>query len=295
MLIGVLITIGTIVLIVAATAMIAPFSLHMRCRFVQGSNTALVRACWLHPAVFLATYDILRRELVVRVLGRRRKASDDAEPAPPPAPIVPASNGGAPGSGASGGTRSGTPDLDKREPSPAPAAPSASRSAPGPAMEPHRRAFDPPGRLRSFWNSLRANRVLFVLRQTDFRRAALRWAMRGIARFFGILKLDECSFRITGNLENPAVTGKVYGYIEALRHALVSRARRRLEIIFTPVFDRDILEVEGDVRLRTSAARLLSPMAAAACTFPYWSAFRVWRRTVRFSRQHGAAGTETHV
>jgi hypothetical protein len=292
MLVGFLTAIGSFALIVVATALIAPLSLRMRCRFVQGGNTAMVRAYWLHPAVFRATFDILRQELVVRVLGRRRKPADVAA-APSPAPTAPASGGNAPGPGASGGVRSGAPVIDARASTPAPSSGSSAREEPETPQARETRAFDPLGRLRAFRDSLRANRVLFVLRQADFRRAALRWAMRGIARFFGILKLDECSLRITGNLADPAVTGKAYGYVEALRHALVSGARRRLDIIFTPVFDRDILEVEGSVRLRTSAARLLSPVAAAAFTFPYWQAFRVWRQTVGFIRRQKAAGTRT--
>jgi hypothetical protein len=286
----VLLAIGSTALIAVAAALIAPLSLRMRCRFVQGGATAMVRACWLHPAVFLATFDILRRELVVRVFGRRRRPTENA-PAPQSTPMAPASGDDARGPRATADARSNAPGIDARESAPPPPSGSAARAAPEKPDEPKRRAFDPLGRLRAFRDSLRANRALFVLRQINFRRAALRWAMRGIARFFSILKLDKCSLRITGNLEDPAFTGKLYGYVEALRHALVSRAGRSLDIIFTPVFDRDIIEVEGDVRLRTSAARLLTPVAAAVFTFPYWRAFLVWRRMVGFTRRLKAAGT----
>ena len=132
-------------------------------------------------------------------------------------------------------------------------------------------------RARKWIAKLKNNRVVFLLWQRSWRAKILRWFTRSLVRFFRIAGLDHLAVRIRANLENPALTGKAFGYVEGLRRAL-SGGRSNVSVRFEPVFDRECMEGEGSVGLRTSIVRLLAPVIVAVFTFPYVSTFLVWRR-----------------
>lgn len=136
------------------------------------------------------------------------------------------------------------------------------------------------GRLRDWIERVKAHPAVFFLRQHSWRSKVLRWLTHSLVRFFRIVGLDHLFVRVRANLEDPALTGQVYGYVVGLRRAL-SGGRTNVSVRFEPVFDRECLEGEGSVGLRTSLLRLLAPVIAAVLTFPYVSTFLVWRRLKR--------------
>ena len=76
--------------------------------------------------------------------------------------------------------------------------------------------------------------------------------------------------------EDPAETGIWYGGYVAVTSVLAKS--RRIDIRFEPHFTGAMLEMDGSVRLRSSAARILGLLMVSLATFPYVAVFMAWRR-----------------
>lgn len=127
-------------------------------------------------------------------------------------------------------------------------------------------------------NRLKKNRYLFFLRNHKWRGKITRWVLRVFSSFFRIVSLDKFQVWIKAGLEDPSVTGMIYGFYQALRNGL-SGQFQKVMIEFEPVFSRDEFHFSGETGIRSSFGRLILPVIVALFTFPYLTTLRLWLRS----------------
>jgi hypothetical protein len=112
-------------------------------------------------------------------------------------------------------------------------------------------------------------RVKIFLLNTRWRRRILGWLRASVLRFFHIVSVSFFRLHVRLGLDDPSQTGKAFGYYIAARHALAGAGNSRKEILFEPVFDREIAEADGRIEISSSIARLCLPVVLAVLTFPH--------------------------
>lgn len=129
---------------------------------------------------------------------------------------------------------------------------------------------------------LKKNKFLFFLKEKKLVGKILKWISRITKKILIIFSFKRLHIETKAGVEDPALLGKIYGYIEAVKYGLNSGKNFRLE--FTPVFMQNYLECRGSVSLRSSLWRLLLPMIIAVVSFPYLSTLVVWLRYKYFNK-----------
>lgn len=130
--------------------------------------------------------------------------------------------------------------------------------------------------------------VQFSLNQRKVAKKAMKWLGRVIGKLLRVVKIDRLSMHLKAGFEDPAFTGSLHGFYTGIIHGLDIDEYKHVKLNFEPVFDNDdIFEFEGSVSIRTSLARLLWPVTVALFTFPYISAFILWRRIKKMKAAMG--------
>lgn len=127
------------------------------------------------------------------------------------------------------------------------------------------------------------NKYLFFLKEKKLAGKILRWIFRIAKKLLKIVAFKRSYIEAKFGVEDPALLGKIYGYIEAVKYGLNSGKNFRLE--FTPVFMQNYLECRGSVSLRSSLWKFLLPLIVALVTFPYLSTLVVWLRYKSLTKQ----------
>jgi len=123
----------------------------------------------------------------------------------------------------------------------------------------------------------------FINGQKKIAGKAIRWLTRFMKRLLTIIKFDYIAMNIKAGFENPFYTGMSYGAFTGLHHTLDLEDNRFFMLNFEPSFDnKDSLEFDGAVSIRTYLFRILIPVIEALILFPYVSAFILWRRIKKF-------------
>lgn len=139
---------------------------------------------------------------------------------------------------------------------------------------------------KGFFQKIRENRVLFVLRQERWREKILSWFGRIIRSLLGIIKFENCAVHLRAGGEDHAVTGMIHGCVAGIKHALLMKRGEGMFIEFEPLFNSGLVfEFRGSLRIRTSIARLIYPAAVALVTFPYISSFILWMRVRKMGKK----------
>lgn len=121
--------------------------------------------------------------------------------------------------------------------------------------------------------------IQFSLNQRKIAQKAMVWLGRVIRKLLGVVRIDRLSIQIKAGFEDPAFTGSLQGFCTGIIHGLDINEHKHIKLDYEPVFDnRDIFKFEGAVSVKTTLAKLLRPVAVAFFTFPYVSAFILWRR-----------------
>ncbi len=88
------------------------------------------------------------------------------------------------------------------------------------------------------------------------------YVRRVLDAFLRSLSLERCIGEVTLGLASPAATGRVYGYMTALRYALWPA--ERIDLIMHPVFGDEILEGKVDVKVNIERPlTIIIPIIAA--------------------------------
>jgi len=125
----------------------------------------------------------------------------------------------------------------------------------------------------------------FTLNQKRIALKALQWIRGVIFRLFALVGFEAVYVRLKAGFDDPALTGLVHGFYTSIFYGFDLDDVKRVTLEFEPVFEnRDTFDFSGTLSIKTSVARLLMPLIFAILTFPYISAFILWRRIRRMKR-----------
>jgi hypothetical protein len=268
--------------------MVAPVVLTTQFSNVPDNRNGIFLFYWIHPMIVLVKYNIGNRTMELRLFGwtatiadkkRNREIREAADghdgvetEDPQPAP--------SPDSG--GGTGNGLRKKGKM-PGPQQKTGHASRTSQPTAAETGKQdkasktAVPEDGTApdRFTWSKLK--KTIAILRQGHGGPKIFRWCIRLIRMSMRTIRFDHLLLYAKAGVEDPAETGKFYGYFAALHSALFSN-RKNMDVRLEPRFMSDVLEFEGSVGLKSSIAAAVMPIIVAFVTFPYITFYFVWRR-----------------
>lgn len=303
--------VGAVCLVVMTIAVHMPIVVFVRGEWSETTRRIKARLRVVHPWVLSLDYDTVHEGMILRVVGRRvagKHRGGEGE----------GRSGEAPKGRGEGKEHSPEEPTDRDAPesshdfgAPEPAEDHLSRPSPEGertggddhveatrsarreedrregehTTEQRRRRTGILRRLRETLNRVRNSRVVYVLRRRQWRRRVLRWVGRVIGSVRRAVVVERCDVRVTGGFEDPSVAGKLFGVSEGVRCALNAPRPSRASLRFTPVFDRECLEIRGSTTVRTSAAGLAMPFAVAVITFPFFRTYRVYRHVKRMGKE----------
>jgi hypothetical protein len=224
-----------------------------------GCNGAL-RMQWLHPLFARCRFDIGQRQLDATILGWRhsftRKNTCTKQPS----------------TSHTGNRERPVPPTDA-----APLARQQNAADKGEKLHMKQRVTGrgTPAGSTGGWHRVRT----FFLIATDYRvtAKALRWGQRTLRACFSVLRFHCFRLHAKAGTHDPAETGKLYGWYAALDRSCFSR-NTNIDVRFEPDFSGEAFECSGDIAVRSSFARVGMPLVVALMTFPYLTAYFVWRR-----------------
>lgn len=121
-----------------------------------------------------------------------------------------------------------------------------------------------------FFEKLKRNRYIYMIRQDKMFQKLFRWLMRVLKNLLKIIRFDHFNAAVKAGIEEPALLGKIYALYTMVRStAIVTRGKPALS--FEPVFMKNCLEGDTTFTLKTSVLMLLWPGIVALMTFPYFT------------------------
>ena len=245
---------------------------------------------WMHPRVACLTYTIGSRCGVLKILGwtrtlYKKEENDETQ-----------SGRATPESSASG--RAPEPLRQSPQACPSEERAAAQPDAPGQVASDKQRQETPRDRQEaaprekrmSGWQKIKT--VYSILDRQHVPARAFRWCSRVVRLSFRIVRFDHFRLHAKAGAADPAETGKFYGWYVAAARGLFSRQKKfdpRVDVRFEPQFSGDALEIEGSMGLRTSIARAGVMAGVAFITFPYYTAYVVWRRIKKLQQRTAVA------
>lgn len=262
-------TITSIVLIIlvliaagALIVLVVPFTFMAEFNVSSAGQSGVMHAQWLHPWIARWKYDIEQRRSEIRVLGWTRVFQDK-------------------GTAETKAEESPVPHLDKPVTDVAQPAgftvENEYRKETGLEEKPRidTKPVDPEV---SGWQKVK--NIYSILRDLDNKKVfakALCWCRRLFLLCFKIVSFHRFRLHTKAGAGDPAETGKIYGYYVALERSCFS-LHQNVDVSFSPEFTGDMFACDGGISFRTSFIRVLLPLLVALVTFPYLTAYFVWRR-----------------
>ena len=268
---------------VGIVVLAAPFTAVLKFLYSDEKKTFSASFSWLHPLVVNGEIDIEQQKVNLRFLNYFRMQQslgfDEEEDEPPNVQTdIPRSRSddGAHTTTAFDTTEQTTASIDVSQQLRHEAAGTQKESF---KQRTTRQRTSSIIRLRNVWNRLKniaEHPIIFFMHQKIWRQAMFRWLLL-IVRIPAKLWPDiTLQLHVEAHIQDPATTGKVYGYWMALSHAFSLRTSRRIAVVFVPIFDRELFEAHGTIRIRTSLLRLPGPLILVCLRFPLLTTLRVW-------------------
>lgn len=268
--------------------MVAPFVLTTRFSSVPNNRNGILEISWLHPSIALVKYNMGTKSLELRFFGwvGNGAAAKKGKETPPSvstsgshADASPQSNETLKPSAVEQprpvdgrtGQSAAPPDGKSRKMEQTP----VERSNTSKSGQGAKNDTIPSSPNRFTWSKLK--KTIAILRQGHCGRKLFRWSLRLLRLSLRIIRFDHLRLHARAGVEDPAETGRIYGYFAALHSTFFSN-RKNMDVSLEPRFMSNVLEVEGRVGLKTSIAGMLLPFFVAIITFPYLTVFFVWRR-----------------
>jgi hypothetical protein len=262
---------GMVFILVAPIVLITQFS------SLPGNRNGIFLVHWIHPWIARATYRFGSGIMELRLFGWRG-SFPGGQQAPAP-DVVPdnrqtgISKTVAPEPAATTGRSKGPSEKSDTRIPQSPETRSKHKEKKGPRVG--NDPAIPPAPNRLTWSNVK--KTIAVLRQGRSGGKLFRWVLRVLRFTLKIVRFDHLRLTAKAGVEDPAETGKLYGYFTALHSVLFSN-RKNMDVRLEPRFMSNVLEFEGSVGLKSSIAAVVMPMVVALVTFPYISVFFVWRR-----------------
>ncbi|MGA2508314.1 MAG: DUF2953 domain-containing protein [Chitinispirillaceae bacterium] len=266
MIINVLFIIMSILFSIILIMVFSPVILFANFAVSDTGRNAKVHLLWLHPKLLRLTYDMTGKRLAVRILGwhlhlaeekAHRKRKTDTETAK--RFVEPVSRGKHPAE-----------TLERQETN---VRENGSLRLTG-GLE-HPKPEKMLNRRSITWRKVKS--IIVILNRQKVTGKILRCCGWTLQACFKLIRFDHCFLHAKAGAEDPAETGKIYGYYIALNHVFFG-GRKKNDVRVEPYFTGAMFEFQGNIRLRTSIARISIPVMVALMTFPYFTVLIVWWR-----------------
>jgi hypothetical protein len=294
MLLSIVLVLCFIAAVAFGVLLFAPIKLSCSGSYTGSARQAAFYLFWLHPGVLRCDFNGKKRSISIMVLGRYRLFSSEEDQAPEAAP--------APGTGGADQfahekpviERPAPPDgneksYDHRSSGPAPKQKKSKKPPEGSVdKQKKEKANDDSGRetkgLFGFLQDPVVRRVKVFLVDAKWRYKIFRWLRTSVVRFFHIVSVPCFRLHVKLGLSDPSDAGRAFGYYIALKSVIMDtgvnagRLRHQRELVFEPVFNRELIEADGRVEISSSIARLCLPVVLAVVTFPFLHTFILYWR-----------------
>ncbi len=253
-----------LLLVLLAVILAAPLSIECTGAVGGGAGRGVVRCFWLHPWILKGVLDNKDKTFRIIAFGVHRLYVHGAQAVSPP------QRQKKPGAGDHPAAHEEPLDEPKEAPS-GPHAPAAREQ----------KAGEKPGRPRF----VQVKRLWVYLGNDSFRGKLIRWLGRTLRFLFRICSVGHIRVRVRMGFDDPAATGTAYGCYIGLRNMLADGRRPRCNIVYEPAFAGEPFEAQGEAAIETSVARLCLPVMVALGTFPYLSAFLLYRTARKIDKK----------
>lgn len=273
------ITLAASILLLAAVA--APIRVSCKAVYTEeGSDTELnAAACYLHPAILRAEYSSADEQVKFFILGSERKSGggkDDKDDQDIRAEDTGANSINADDTDtedldigsidiedidadsiniddadtkenidAAGNDTDSNPDTDAKEEKPF----SLSK-------------------IKSTIGDIKRNRFYKIISNKPMRKKLLRWLKRSFSHVTRAVSFEKFKLHARIGLQDPATLGRIYGCVSAAQSALTPR-RYNIDLSIEPIFTEKRLDIDLELRIKTTLSIILWQLIMIAATFPY--------------------------
>ncbi len=264
----------------------SPIKFLCKARYKDDFVLSSLHFSFVHPWIFDCVFDpvadatsiiLLHRFTVFSFENNPQKASADSRPPEPEVPLQGQTREQTPASEPFVTEKASVPPVDVRQ-SRHDAKPDNRKTTKPkpdkkekPPKQTEKKESDqtPKKGLFGFFKTPLFKRIYVFLGNELWRKKILSWMLRSALRFFKIVSFTKFKAFATFGLDDPAKTGKAFGYFLAFKNVLVDTPQNRFDVDCEPDFNREIFEAQGEIEITTSLARLFAPVVLAVLTFPY--------------------------
>lgn len=127
----------------------------------------------------------------------------------------------------------------------------------------------------SIINKIKRNKLYRIWADKPVRQKIFRWFLKSPKHFIKLVRVKKLHASLTLGLEDPAKLGKSYGYYVAAKSVLPRT--KNVEVEFTPIFCEKQFEIESDIFIKTSVARVLYRLTIIIALFPIFKLRKIWK------------------
>jgi hypothetical protein len=134
---------------------------------------------------------------------------------------------------------------------------------------------DAKGKIRSLLSSIKSkidyikrSRIYKIVRNKPLREKLLRWLKRSAVHAIRIASFEKLKVHVKIGTHDPAALGKIYGYFHATKSALALQ-NYKADLSMEPIFMEKRLDIDSELKLKTTLSIILWRLIAIAATFPY--------------------------
>jgi hypothetical protein len=272
---------------VLLAALIGRIAVSMGFRYTSEMRSASLSLYWMHPGIFRGEIDSVTKVMKIWLFGKIKvwptqpKEKKSATLAPRKLPQQPAE-------GVTSGSDVKPPFADSsaaaKEAAPKPRQLPPEDEKPHPSTAP--KAKSPPLRkkISAFIETIKKSgviRAFFFIHHAPWRSKMIRWMRRWSCFLPRLWRIHNSELHIGLGLEDPALTGKLFGYWTGIKNAIFCKVSDGGTWTFKPYFNEEHCSIEGALSIRSSLLRFIILGALFLATFPYLATWRAWRGSRR--------------
>jgi len=129
-------------------------------------------------------------------------------------------------------------------------------------------------KIKSAINNIKRNRLYKIISDKPMRKKLLRWLKRLFARAIRAISLEKLKIHARIGITDPTTLGKIYGYFSATKSALTPQ-HYHIDLSMEPVFTEKCLDINSELKIKTTLSTILWQLTVIAATFPYWKVRRI--------------------
>ena len=128
-------------------------------------------------------------------------------------------------------------------------------------------------KIKSMINNIKRNRIYKIAADKPLRKKLLRWLKSSFTRVIRAVSFEKLKIHARIGMADPAALGKIYGYFSATKSALTPQ-HYHIDLSMEPIFMEKRLDIDSELKIKTTLSTILWQMIMIAATFPYW---KVWK------------------